>query len=232
MATPLSIGRLLDVGCGTGDLLYEFTLKANELWGIDIAADMISATNRRLQSIGIDVSRMHLIHGDIESATLPRNYFDLIICMGVLEHIEDKELFIKDIFKLLSPGGYIYIASPINLSPIAFTSKVYNMAFGWWWRKYIKHSESSYLHVKRIHPRKLLNHIKSAGGIIIFDRTTNFELFPIKFNIFPSQMAVLLKDIFEKFGTGAVPILKWLNCVYIIYARKPEEPDEPNHEET
>lgn len=52
------------------------------------------------------------IVGDIHDLPLPDASVDAIICMSVIEHVEDPKRAIEECFRVLKPGGYLYLYAP------------------------------------------------------------------------------------------------------------------------
>jgi SAM-dependent methyltransferase len=52
------------------------------------------------------------IVGDIHNLPLPDNSVDAIICMSVLEHVEEPQKAVKEMHRVLKPGGYCFIFVP------------------------------------------------------------------------------------------------------------------------
>ncbi len=104
---PLARGRLLDIGCGTGEFLMHCKKKGFEVFGIDIAARNIEETKKRY---GIN----SLYQGTIKDfvATNNQTKFDIITFFEIVEHLADPIDFINDVKKVLKPGGYIVITVP------------------------------------------------------------------------------------------------------------------------
>ncbi|WP_228851085.1 class I SAM-dependent methyltransferase [Aegicerativicinus sediminis] len=53
-----------------------------------------------------------LIIEDMTQTTLPQNSYDGIICVEVLEHVENDEEFVKNLAKVLKPNGWAYLTTP------------------------------------------------------------------------------------------------------------------------
>lgn len=80
---PPSRARILDVGCGTGDLLA-FLPTGAEYWGWDVSRAYINAARARFGSRG------HFVSGLItEADVMAMPPFDLVIACGVLHHLDD-----------------------------------------------------------------------------------------------------------------------------------------------
>jgi len=94
--------KILDVGCGTGKNIEVFS-EIGEVWGIDNAREAIEFCKKR----GLKSVRL----GSAESTGFPPKCFDLITLLDVLEHTNDKAA-LKEIYRLLRPGGFLIITVP------------------------------------------------------------------------------------------------------------------------
>lgn len=91
-------GRLLEVGCGQGDLLAALEESGKfEVSGLDLDKSAIQYAASR----GLDVA-----HGSLEEATYAPESFDVIVLWHVLEHVSDPIELLKLITSLLRPGGW------------------------------------------------------------------------------------------------------------------------------
>jgi len=103
---------ILDVGCGTGAILRHLSSKSYvNLHGMD----MSNYAMNRLQEYGINtkIGRLPLIPFD-------DGIFDLVIASEVLEHVIRRRKFVKEICRVLKPGGRALIFVPDDcLGPIS-----------------------------------------------------------------------------------------------------------------
>lgn len=118
-------GNLLEIGCA-----YGFFLKHAENYfnstGIDISNFAIKkAKNNCLKS--------NLSVGDIETEIdkYPNNYFDVIVAIDVLEHLQNPSLLLSKISKKLKKGGLIFFRVPNKSSLIYYLSKFPGMSNSW-----------------------------------------------------------------------------------------------------
>lgn len=96
-------GKLLDVGCGNGDLMLWYQNRGWETIGIEPS----------LKAVQIARSRgLKVIESSIEDANLPDNYFDAITLVQVLEHLEDPRGVLNKLYRALKPGGLLIAGVP------------------------------------------------------------------------------------------------------------------------
>jgi SAM-dependent methyltransferase len=91
---------VLEAGCGsTSDIELPFE---KTVVGIDLDPEQLKhndVVDRKIQ-------------GDLQTYELPRNEFDIVACVDVLEHLPCPEKAIANMSKSLKPGGYLLIAGP------------------------------------------------------------------------------------------------------------------------
>jgi len=102
-------GRLLDVGCGKGFFL-EYAEKAYETYGIDVSKYGIEQAQSKLH-------RAKLYVGNAEHLDFDADYFDIVTCFDVLEHLDKPELAIKECYRVLAQNGLFIVCVP-NLQSI------------------------------------------------------------------------------------------------------------------
>ncbi len=96
-------GKILDVGCGSGNLLR--LLKRGELHGIDISEEFCRVARQR-------VPRAAIRTGDVEYLPYTDNYFDYVFMTAVLEHMEDFSIALKEVQRVLKKGGTFVMSVP------------------------------------------------------------------------------------------------------------------------
>lgn len=101
--------RILDVGCGPGALIQDMTKYKCELVGIDIAEEMITIAKDKIGAETLAKNKILLDTGDIENLKFPDNHFDIIICSGIVEYLQDDKLWMQEIKRTLKDGGYLII---------------------------------------------------------------------------------------------------------------------------
>ncbi len=98
---------ILEVGCSSGFLLEELQRKASHafLVGSDFIESPLIKLAGRLRGIPI-------VQFDITKCPLPDSSFEGIVLLNVLEHIEDDLKALREVYRLLKPGGLAYIEVP------------------------------------------------------------------------------------------------------------------------
>jgi 2-polyprenyl-3-methyl-5-hydroxy-6-metoxy-1,4-benzoquinol methylase len=96
-------GKLLDVGCGTGDFLFAAKNNGWNVTGIEPNKNARKIANKKNTNTIFDTTKLE---------NLPTDSFDVITLWHVLEHLPNLEKQIEVFKKLLKPNGTIIIAVP------------------------------------------------------------------------------------------------------------------------
>jgi len=104
---------ILDAGCGMGDLLLRFP--NNERCGIDMSHEYVAVANER----GLNVTV-----GRVEKLPWPRRFFDAVFATDVLEHVLDLNRAVKEMLRVLRPGGVFIVRTP-NEEALAYETPPY-----------------------------------------------------------------------------------------------------------
>ncbi len=101
---PDEYSKALEIGCGAGAFIGALD-PSTERWGVEQNSAAAKSAATRADKVLI---------GSFESVKkeLPDNYFDLIICNDVIEHIEHHELFLEDLKNKLSNHGSLVVSIP------------------------------------------------------------------------------------------------------------------------
>lgn len=94
--------RVLEIGVGLGADHERFATAGAHLTGIDLTPRAVSRTRARLEVLGLphDVRE-----GDAERIDFPDNTFDVVYSWGVIHHSPDTPQAVREILRVLKPGG-------------------------------------------------------------------------------------------------------------------------------
>ena len=118
---PLRPGlKVLDLGCGEGrHAIAAAVLDGADAIGVDLCIEGLATARRRAgefrESLGAAApadARLALVVGDALRLPFAANTFDAVICSEVLEHLPDYRAALKEIFRVLEPGGRLCASVP------------------------------------------------------------------------------------------------------------------------
>ena len=98
--------RVLEIGCGRGvGVEILLSLGAEQVTGFDLDPKMIALAQKRLAKYG---DRARVFVGDAEAIDAPDDSFDAVVDYGVIHHIPYWQQALKEIARVLKPGGTFY----------------------------------------------------------------------------------------------------------------------------
>ncbi|CCW35486.1 methylase involved in ubiquinone/menaquinone biosynthesis [Chthonomonas calidirosea] len=96
-------GRLLDIGCGSGQFLYKMRQQGWEVYGVEV--------NEQAVAVG-RAAELDIRHGNLLEAHFEANYFDYIRANHSFEHIVNPHETLEEIHRILKPEGKLLIGVP------------------------------------------------------------------------------------------------------------------------
>jgi ubiquinone/menaquinone biosynthesis C-methylase UbiE len=104
--------RALELGCGTGVFLEKTARSGATLHGLDLSEDLLAKARARLSGL----SNLTLDQGNAEQMPYPAADFDTVYGSSVLHHL-DLDAALREIHRVLKPGGRLVFAEPNILNP-------------------------------------------------------------------------------------------------------------------
>lgn len=95
--------RLLDVGCGGGTLLNAARTNGWNARGVDVSESVAE----HVRGLGFNVFR-----GELHEAGFPDSEFDVVTAAELVEHLFDPQTVLKEIQRILRPGGVLWTTTP------------------------------------------------------------------------------------------------------------------------
>jgi ubiquinone/menaquinone biosynthesis C-methylase UbiE len=104
--------RVLDAGCGRGELLLACHARGATVAGIDYSAAAVEISQETLA----DVPGAELVHGSVCELPWPDDAFDRIVCGDVIEHLDTGEAAraLSEFRRVLAPGGLLLLHTAPN----------------------------------------------------------------------------------------------------------------------
>lgn len=99
--------RVLDAGCGDGEMLIRLAAAGHRVTGFDPSAEMLGTAARRIASRPGFAGRVRLVNADIGSFPVDGERFDAVCCHGVLMYLEDPAEAVGRLAEMVGPGGLL-----------------------------------------------------------------------------------------------------------------------------
>ena len=107
-------GRLADVGCGNGDLWQVLRARFTSCVGLDAV---------RYDGLPSDVE-FHGADLDAPRLPLPDASVDTAAAVEVIEHLENPRAFVRELARIVRPGGWVVISTPNQLSALSLLTLI------------------------------------------------------------------------------------------------------------
>ncbi|MDO8515972.1 MAG: class I SAM-dependent methyltransferase [bacterium] len=100
--------RVLDLGCGTGELLMKLHKQEPHLkmlLGLDLSESMIVEARKKFK----DIPLMEVQVGNADHIPFPDNYCNMVTMTGIMHYLINPEVVFREIARVLAPGGQVLI---------------------------------------------------------------------------------------------------------------------------
>ena len=106
--------RVLDIGCGSGETVFQFLRAGYSAWGIDVEDDCICRARAKLALLNAE---SHVARTDVLDYA-PEGKFDFLLMDNVIEHLlpDTVPTILRRCFELLNPNGYLLVVTPHRFS--------------------------------------------------------------------------------------------------------------------
>jgi ubiquinone/menaquinone biosynthesis C-methylase UbiE len=107
--------KLLDLGCGAGENSVYFAKLGAECIASDYSPGMVEVAVKLAEANGVKVEGMVM---NAMALDFPDNTFDIVYVANLLHHLPDPELAIKEMHRVLKPGGKACFWEPLRHNPV------------------------------------------------------------------------------------------------------------------
>lgn len=203
----LAVANVLNVGCSTGIIDAELAPHVGSLTGIDIDAKAVKFAQDSHQARNLEFRV-----GDAMNIDMPDASFDVVLCAQVYEHVPDPVRLMKEIERVLKPGGVCYFAATNRWNPIEqhYKLPLLSMIPVSWAHVYLRLlRRGDYYYERHMTWKQLLGLVKNFK---VEDITTEVLDDPARYQaeyLFPGRNLALAR-FFKRIAYWAFPGYIWL----------------------
>lgn len=180
----LTGASILDIGCFTGDFIEVVDSEGADAYGIELQSRAVEIASQRFPG--------RIYQTDVFNSTLPKDQFDVISMLGLIEHVTEPVNLLRRVVSILKPGGFLLIQTPNSGSMLA---------------SLLKQLWPPYAPIEHIHlfSRRSLETAFSQLGIIQLEFKPHWKRLPVgyvynNFQIFGPEFFRLMSPFFRIFG--------------------------------
>ena len=189
----------LDIGCGDGVLIHSLNqiglFREKRCYGVDLSETRVKRT------MDISPNALCTVDDACDIKTIKNSSIDIAVSMGVIEHVDSDEKAIKEISRVLRPGGIAYIET------------VFKKPWAWYFYKYDGNRVLEPNHIREYTSDDELFPLLRKYGLEIIESRKYFFWFSL-LDVF-GHKTKLIKDtskgILSKLRVLKVPIIGYYN---------------------
>ena len=182
MLVPLTAGKVLDLGCGSGDLVNFYVSKGARYVGVDLSRNMIERANVNYAS-WVQQKKAVFQVADCEALPFSDGEFDVLSAVALIEYLPDPSKALDEISRVVKIGGVALITVPnkkcFNSRIRDFFAPIRNLLFP----LYLKWKKAPLAAMKRVthysYRQEEIDFLMNTRGFRrIGERFTNFYIIP------------------------------------------------------
>lgn len=208
--------RCLDAACGVGNNLVTLSRFFRKIDAFDKSSKAVEFARERFEHF---MDNITFATGNLSEIPYQANSFEYVVCTEALEHVKDYEQVIKELHRVVKPGGYVILSfqnhyNPSSLFKFIF-EKIYHKNWDVWGTHGHDEGYESYLtcfQIKRSVKETGFTSVREFGADYI-----NAWLSWVPY--FYRNYKVL--DRFPILFLGKVPFVKYLGMDYFLLLKKP-----------
>lgn len=151
--------RILDAGCGAGHYATALVERGASVLGLDGSATLVSHTRTRLGD------QAEVLQHDLNTPLdfLADATFDGVVCALVLHHLRSRPQFLREVFRVLRPGGWLTLSTT---HPTFDWRHFGNTYFSREWVELIMRDGEHSIRYQRMSLQTILEELLSAGFVL------------------------------------------------------------------
>ena len=194
--------RLLDVGCHIGVMVELAQDLGWEAWGVEPSKWAAEHARKR---------GLHVLTGTLHDTQLSENYFDVVTMWDVVEHLTDPAAEIRNVHRVLKPGG-VFAIHTINIE--SWFARLMGKRWPWLME----------MHLYFFSPRTLGKMLEQAGFEVIHwsaqGRFLRLGYFVSRIEPYSKLIHRMLNAIIKNTTWGSIAIPVNFGDLFTLYARK------------
>ena len=194
--------RLLDVGCHIGVMIELAQARGWEAWGIE--PSVWAAEQARARGL-------HVVTGTLTDAQISGNYFDVVTMWDVIEHLTDPTAEVRNVHRVLKPGG-VFAIHTIDIE--SFFARAMGNRWPWLME----------MHLYYFSPRTLSKMLAQNGFHLIRSsaqgRYLRLGYFATRIEPYSKRIYRALDALVARLKLGGVAIPVNFGDLFTLYARK------------
>jgi ubiquinone/menaquinone biosynthesis C-methylase UbiE len=135
-------GRVLDIGAGPGVMTADLCARGYEVYALDASLEMLRESQHRM---GAGPGKVHLIEGCLPDLPFGSETFDAALCVGVLAYLDNPIVGLREIRRVVRPGGVVILQVSNALCP---TGRLHSVLRRWYRRAGEAFGRPAYPHLE------------------------------------------------------------------------------------
>jgi 2-polyprenyl-3-methyl-5-hydroxy-6-metoxy-1,4-benzoquinol methylase len=199
--------KIIDIACGNAEISKQFLNKKNHLTLVDISQKMLY---KATENIPVDFHPfINTICGNFDVIYLPPSHYDLIICTGLLAHVDNPTLTINKLSEIIKPGGTIILQNTNSSHPYSWSI---NLLKKLKWQ--LRHS--GYL-LNSLSDKKIIEKMKQLDLTLIYKYRSIVSLFTLGRFVDAKKKYNIIRGLFGSYNKKR---MQFLGNDYIYYFTK------------
>ena len=217
--------RALDIGCGAGLASIALAKRGYIVHAVDSVLEMVELTRKGAAREGLE-ARVKCARGDIHRLAFADETFDLVIAAGVLPWLPSTEAAVKEMCRVLKPGGRLILSTDNRWGLCWFLDPLTNPLL-----KPVKdmvrravgrlRAGSPRVRVQMTSIRECHRLLQANGLRMLKETTLGFGPFSLlRRDVLPRAAGVRLHWLFQTLADRGYPLLRSAGVQYVVAAEK------------